>query len=82
MTQINEDLLSYIVNKLVNWSNRSTDIKDVGGSFWIYRYNSYEEAIKYLDSIKAKYNKDSTDYGMNRELENGYIYAKSYFRKG
>ena len=69
------------LDKLAAQSSRQADIKDVDGSFWIYRYDSYEEAVKYLDTIKEKYNKDQIDYGMNRVLENGYIYAKSYFRK-
>jgi hypothetical protein len=69
------------LDELAAQSSRQADIKDVDGSFWIYRYDSYEEAVKYLDTIKEKYNKDKIDYGMNRALENGYIYAKSYFRK-
>lgn len=68
------------LDKLAARSSLDTDINSIKGSFWTYKFNSYGEAIHYLDSLKAKYNKES-DREMRDALDEAYRYAKSYFHK-
>ena len=76
---IDEGILSYIIDKLTAWSDRKKDLADMDNPFWIYRFNNYFDAIRYVDTLRIKY-ENTSDVEMKNAVENGYIRAKSYFQ--
>lgn len=73
-------LLRQGLDQLAAQSEKNKDLRDLSSSFWTYRFRSYEDAISYLDSLKAKY-QDSTDREMKQKIDHACEYAKDYFHK-
>ncbi len=66
------------LDELAARSRLDTDIKSITGSMWMNEFRSYEDAKRYLDSLKAKYSKES-DWEMRNALDRAYRDVKKWF---
>jgi hypothetical protein len=73
-------LFSFIVDSLTSKSDRDKDVKDLKSPFWTYRFDSYEDALYYLNQLKIKY-RESKDREMDDLISQAFRDAKGYWHK-
>ena len=74
-------VLKQSLDKMASKVDRNKDLESIRSSFWTYRFDSYEDAISFLDSLKLKY-QDKNDREMKDKITDAFRYAKEYWHKG